>query len=327
MTAVLITGASGQDGYYLAELLAARGKEVWGLTRNGGSSSDHPLVRPTAPADIRDQVALDGVLATVAPSAVFHLAAQSSVSASWDDPVGTAEVTGVGTARLLDAVHRIVPTARVFVASSSEIFGHPDDVPQKENTRIQPVSPYGAAKAYAHYIASSFRERHGMFVATGILYNHESPRRRLGFVTQKIARGAVAVARGEQERVVLGNLESRRDWGYAGDVVRAMALMTLDTDEPGDYVVATGESHAVREWCEIAFRRVGLNWMDHVVTAAALSRPDEPAELVGDPSKAMNRLGWRPTLSFADLVNLMVDSELERLERDLGTGALRSHGR
>ena len=312
MTRALITGAKGQNGYFLAQLLAERGFEVWGLTREGSILPDLPFVHPTPAADIRDQAALDSVLSAVSPSAVFHLAAQSSVSASWEDPVGTAEVTGVGAARLLDAVQRLAPTARVFVASSSEIFGRPDEAPQNETTRIQPVSPYGAAKAYAHYMASSYRIHHGLFVATGILFNHESPRRPPGFVTQKIVRGAVAIARGEQDRLVLGNLESRRDWGYAGDYVRAMALMTLDSDVPADFVVATGETHAVRDWCEIAFRRVGLDWADQVVEDASLYRPDEPAELIGDPSKVTKLLGWEPSISFTELVNLMVDAELDR---------------
>jgi GDPmannose 4,6-dehydratase len=273
---------------------------------------DLPFVHPTSAADIRDQAALDKVLSTVTPSVVFHLAAQSSVSASWEDPAETAEVTGVGTARLLDAVQRLVPTARVFVASSSEIFGHPSEVPQTETTRIQPVSPYGAAKAYAHYVASSYRVHYGLFIAIGILFNHESPRRPPGFVTQKIIRGAVAVAQGKQDRLVLGNLESRRDWGYAGDYVRAMALMTLDSSNPADFVVATGETHSVRDWCEIAFRRVGLHWADYVVSDASLYRPDDPAEVVGDPSRLVKLLGWKRSVSFAELVNLMMDAEMER---------------
>jgi GDPmannose 4,6-dehydratase len=312
VTRALITGASGQDGYYLAQLLAARGIEVWGLTRNGEMLRDLPFVHPSPAADIRDQAALDKVLSTVAPSAVFHLAAQSSVSASWEDPAGTAEITGVGTARLLDAVRRLAPTARVFVASSSEIFGHPDEVPQTETTRIQPVSPYGAAKAYAHFVASSYRVHYGMFIATGILFNHESPRRPPGFVTQKIIRGAVAVAQGKQDQLVLGNLESRRDWGYAGDFVRAMALITLDSNKPATFVVATGETHAVRDWCEVAFQRVGLHWADHVVSDASLYRPDEPAEIVGDSRKLTKLLDWKPRVAFTELVNLMVDAELER---------------
>ena len=287
---------------------------MWGLTRGGGMLPDMDFVHPTPAADIRDQAALDSVLSTVAPSAVFHLAAQSSVSASWEDPAGTAEVTGLGTTRLLDAVQRLAPAARVFVASSSEIFGHPDEAPQTETTPMHPITPYGAAKAYAQYMTSSYRLHYGLFVATGILFNHESPRRPPEFVTQKIVRGAVAIARGEQDRLVLGNLEARRDWGYAGDYVRAMALMTLDNDIAADFVVATGETHAVRDWCEIAFRRVGLDWADHVVSDASLHRPDEPAELVGDPGKAAKLLGWTAHVSFTELVNLMVDAELERRE-------------
>lgn len=312
MRRALITGISGQDGYYLAHVLAQRGFEVWGVSRGESLPSDLLFVHPTPPADLRDQDTVDRVISAVDPSVIFHLAAQSSVSQSWNDPVGTAEVTGVGTARVLDAVHRLAPSARVFVASSSEIFGRPERSPQSEMTRILPISPYGTAKAYAHYIASCYRSHNGLFVATGILFNHESPRRPPAFVTQKIVRSAVAIARGEQAQLVLGDIEVRRDWGFAGDFANAMAIMTLDYHEPTDFVVATGQSHAVREWCEIAFAHVGLNWADFVVSDASLWRLDEPSEIVGDPAKAEELLAWERSLSFAELVKLMTDAELKR---------------
>jgi len=284
------------------------------MTANGSLPRELPFVHPAPRADIREQTAVNYVISTVDPSVVFHLAAQSSVSASWEDPVGTAEATGVGTARLLSAIYRLSPSARVFVASSSEIFGHPDETPQTETTSIRPISPYGAAKAYAHHIASAFRARYGLFVAIGILFNHESPRRPPTFVTQKIVRGAVAVARGEHDRLLLGNLESRRDWGYAGDFADAIVRMILDQDEPTDFVVASGQSHSVRDWCEIAFLCVGLEWNDYVACDESLWRPEEPRDIVGNHSKATRLLGWKPSLTFSELVQLMVDSELGRRE-------------
>ena len=309
MVVALITGITGQDGFYLAEHLRALGVEVWGLSRTGRPPPDLPFVRMTPPADLRDQAALDRAVASAHPDEVYHLAARSSVGQSWDDPDATGEVTGLGTARLLEAVRREAPAARVFVASSSEIFGEPERAPQDETTPIRPVSPYGAAKAYAHHLARIYRRRYGLRVAVGILYNHESPRRPPTFVTRKITLGATAIARGEQRELRLGNLEARRDWGFAGDYVRAMRLMQA-YPTPEDFVVATGESHTVREWCELAFARVGLDYRDHVVSDPALWRPTEPVPLVGNGTKARRMLSWAPTLSFAELVNLMVDADL-----------------
>jgi GDPmannose 4,6-dehydratase len=309
MVVALITGITGQDGFYLANLLRGEGDEVWGMTRRGTLPPDLAFVRPTPPGDIRDQATIERAIKVAAPDEIYHLAAQSSVAASWSDPTHTGEITGLGTARLLEAVGQIVPTARVFLASSSEIFGLPDTAPQNESTPIRPVSPYGAAKAYSHHLASIYR-RHGLFVAAGILYNHESPRRPKSFVTRKITQGAVSIARGEQSELRLGNLEARRDWGFAGDYVRAMRLM-LQQPEPGDYVVATGETHSVRDFCEAAFARVGLDYQAYVVSDPAYWRPAEPIPLVGDFSRAQNTLGWAPSVSFDELVNLLVAADLE----------------
>jgi GDPmannose 4,6-dehydratase len=309
MVVALITGITGQDGFYLANLLRGEGDEVWGLTRRGTLPPDLAFVRPTPPGDVRDQASLEHAITVAAPDEIYHLAAQSSIAASWSDPTHTGEVTGLGTARLLDAVGQIAPKARVFLASSSEIFGLPDTAPQNESTPIRPVSPYGAAKAYSHHLASVYR-RHGLYVAAGILYNHESPRRPESFVTRKITQGAVSIARGKRSELRLGNLEARRDWGFAGDYVRAMHLM-LQRPEPDDYVVATGQTHSVRDFCEAAFARVGLDYQAYVVSDPAYWRPSEPIPLVGDSSRAQNGLGWAPSVSFDELVNLLVAADLE----------------
>ena len=309
MTVALVTGITGQDGPYLAAHLRDHGAEVWALSRTGGALPDLPFVHPTPPADLLDQASLDRAVAAARPDEVYHLAARSSVGESWTDPVGTGDATGLGTARLLEAVRRAAPDARVFLASSSEVFGEPDRAPQDETFPIRPVSPYGAAKAYAHHLARIYRRRHGLFVAVGILYNHESPLRPPSFVTRKITQGAVAIARGEQTELRLGNLDAQRDWGFAGDYVQAMRLM-LQTDDPDEFVVATGQIHTVRDWCERAFERVGLDYRDHVVTDDAFWRPLEPVPLVGDPTKAHRRLGWSPTVHFPELVDLLVDADL-----------------
>ncbi len=309
MVVALVTGIGGQDGWYLAHHLRDLGTEVWGATRGSAAPPGLPFVRLTPPADLRDGASLERAVVAAQPDEVYHLAAQSSVGASWDDPVGTGDVTGLGTLRLLEAVRRIAPAARVFVPSSSEVFGEPARAPQDETTPIRPVSPYGAAKAYAQQAAAMYRRRHGLFVAIGILYNHESPRRPPVFLSRKVTSGAAAIARGEQTELRLGNLEARRDWGFAGDYVRAMPLM-LRSPAPDEYVIATGETHAVREWCEAAFARVGLDWRDYVVVDPSLWRPTEPMPLTGDASKAHQRLGWAPTVPFPALVDLMMDAEL-----------------
>ncbi len=305
---VLITGVTGQDGPYLAQLLHDEGSDIWAITRQGSIPADLPFVQATAPADLRDAGSLERAIAMAAPDEIYHLAAQSSVGQSWDEPAETGEITGLGTARLLEAVRRTAPRARLFFASSSEIFGEPDESPQHEATPIRPTSPYGAAKAYAHHLAHVYRSRYDMFVAVGILYNHESPRRPPSFVTRKITRGAVAVARGEQTELRLGNLDARRDWGFAGDVVRAMP-MALRAGEPDDYVIATGKSHTVRDWCELAFARVGLDYRDYVVSDPEFWRPEGDVPIVGDASRARDRLNWRPEVDFAALVEMLVTAD------------------
>src|SRR5215208_1826076 len=267
-----ITGITGQDGYYLARHLHQLGAEVWGTSRAAILPQELNFARLVPIADYTDQKRLERAIAAANPDEIYHLAAQSSVAASWEDPVATIDITGLGTLRLLEAVRSVAPTARVFVASSSEIFGDPVRAPQDEQTAIRPTSPYGAAKVFAHHVAAIYRRRYDFFIAIGILYNHESPRRARSFVTQKIVQGAVAIARGQQAELRLGNLDALRDWGFADDYVRAMHLM-LQQPEPGDYVVATGETHSVRDWCKFAFARVGLDYREYVVRDQQFWRP------------------------------------------------------
>ena len=306
-----ITGITGQDGYYLARHLHQLGAEVWGTSRAAILPQELNFARLVPIADYTDQKRLERAIAAANPDEIYHLAAQSSVAASWEDPVATIDITGLGTLRLLEAVRSVAPTARVFVASSSEIFGDPVRAPQDEQTAIRPTSPYGAAKAFAHHVAAIYRQRYDFFIASGILYNHESPRRARSFVTQKIVQGAVAIARGQQAELRLGNLDALRDWGFAGDYVRAMHLM-LQQPVPGDYVVATGETHSVRDWCKFAFARVGLDYREYVVRDQQFWRPAEAVPLVGDPTKARQVLGWSATTSLSDLVAIMVEAELSR---------------
>jgi GDPmannose 4,6-dehydratase len=289
-------------------VLHGTGSTVWGATRAGVLPTDMGFVHLTSPIDLRDQASLDRIVEAVRPDEVYHLAAQSSVAVSWDDPVGTGDITGLGTVRILEAVRRHAPRARVFIASSSEIFGEPEHAPQTEQTPIRPITPYGAAKAYAMHVAHAYRQRHGLFVSIGILYNHESPRRPATFVTRKITQGVAAIVRGEQTELRLGNLEARRDWGYAEDYVRAMHLM-LQQEQPGDYVVATGQTHSVREFCEIAFGAVGLDYRRFVVSDPMFWRPDTVVPLVGNSARARTKLGWEHTTPFSDLVKMLVDSD------------------
>jgi GDPmannose 4,6-dehydratase len=265
-------------------------------------------------ADVLDELSLVDVLSAAKPEEVYNLASPSFVPMSWQQPVLTAEFAAVGCTALLEAIRRVDDSIRFYQASSSEIFGEPREVPQREETPLHPVTPYGVAKAYAHFITLSYRRRYGLHASSGILYNHESPRRPLEFVTRKIAHGAAAISLGLESQVSLGALDARRDWGFAGDYVRAMWLM-LQQDEPGDYVIASGMSHSVRDLAQAAFARVGLDWADHVVVDDALVRGKaELHDLVGDASKAREALGWAPQLDFDGLVNLLVDADLERLE-------------
>ena len=318
----LIIGIAGQDGSLLAELLLAEGYEVFGVVRQPASTRFENLepVRERLElmqADVLHEISLVDVLSSCRPHEVYNLASPSFVPMSWRQPVLTAEFAAVGCTALLEAIRRVDDEIRFYQATSSEIFGEPHEVPQTEGTALSPVTPYGVAKAYAHFITLSYRRRYGLHASSGILYNHESPRRPLDFVTRKVSRAAAAVSLGLESDVALGALDARRDWGYAGDYVRAMWLM-LQRDEPDDYVIATGESHSVQELAATAFAHVGLDWEEHVrVDEALLRGKAELHDLVGDPTKARERLGWSATIDFEGLVHLLVDADLERLRAQL----------
>jgi GDPmannose 4,6-dehydratase len=328
VTRALITGIGGQDGSYLAELLLDQGYAVTGVVKPG--AADYENLEPVRKdvklleADLLDSASLTHALEAAAPQEVYNLAAPSFVPASWERPVTTAEFAAVGATSLLEAIRAVDPAIRFYQASSSEIFGEPRESPQTERTPLDPVTPYGVAKAYAHFIVNSYRRQYGLFACSGILYNHESPRRPLEFLPRKVAHGVAAISLGLQDELVLGDLDARRDWGYAGDYVRAMWLM-LQRDEPGDYVVSSGESHSVRELVQAAFACVGLNWEEHVRVDPALQRgAAELHRLVGDASKARAELGWRPEVQFEALVELLVEADLERLRAAApGTAARR----
>ncbi len=309
----LITGITGQDGSYLAELLLSRGYRVIGLLRRTSTTSieriGHIQDRLTlVSGDLTDEVSLINLLREFRPAEVYNLAAQSFVQVSWSQPVLTGETTALGVTRLLDAIRIVDPEIRFYQASSSEMFGRVRQVPQDETTPFYPRSPYGVAKVYGHWITVNYRESYGLFATSGILFNHESPRRGLEFVTRKVTHGAARIAAGLQRELRLGNLEARRDWGYAGDYVEAMVAM-LARDEPTDYVIATGQTHSVRELCEVAFGTLGLNWEDHVVVDPALLRPAEVDLLVGDASRAARELSWRAQVDFYGLIEMMVAAD------------------
>jgi len=313
----LITGITGQDGSYLAELLLDKGYEVWGVVRRASTESyeriEHLRDRlHFAQADLLDQPSLTAALQQAEPDEVYNLAAQSFVPTSWTQPVLTAEFTAVGVTRLLEAIRQVNPAIRFYQASSSEMFGRVLETPQGENTPFYPRSPYGVAKVYGHYITVNYRESYDLFACSGILFNHESPRRGLEFVTRKVTNGVARIKMGLDEHLTLGNLDARRDWGFAGDYVDAMWRM-LQQDEPEDYVVATGETHTVERLVQLAFDHAGLDRDQHVRTDPSLIRPAEVDLLVGDPGKAKERLGWEPTVDFEGLVRMMVDADLERL--------------
>jgi GDPmannose 4,6-dehydratase len=309
----LITGITGQDGSYLAELLLAKGYEVHGVVRRSTEAIDHvPAGIALHQGDLLDERSLVDALRAAQPDEVYNLAAMSDVALSWHQPTLTAEFTAIGVTRLLEAMREVCPGARFYQASSSEMFGKVREVPQNEETPIYPRTPYGAAKAYAHHITVNYRESYGLHASSGILFNHEGPRRGLEFVTRKITWHAAAIKLGLASEVRLGNLDARRDWGYAKDYVEAMWLM-LQQDRADDYVIATGVTHTVRECAELAFARVGLRAEDHIVFDETLKRPAEVEQLVGDASKAGRVLGWEPKTSFDELIALMVDADLELL--------------
>jgi GDPmannose 4,6-dehydratase len=315
----LVTGIGGQDGSLLAELLLQEGYDVYGVVRRTASS--YPNLDPLRDrleliqADLNDQLALVRALRTVRPHEVYNLASVSFVPMSWEQPVLTAELAAVGATALLEAIREVDGSIRFYQASSSEIFGEPVETPQTEATPLAPLTPYGVAKAYAHFITRSYRLRYGLHASAGILYNHESPRRPLEFVPRKIANAAASIKLGLSGEVWLGDLGAQRDWGYAGDYVRAMWLM-LRCDEPDDYIIASGELHTVEELVRLAFERVELDWREFVHIDESLKRGSaELHDLVGDPSKAREQLGWEPEVSFEELVHLLVDAELERLEQ------------
>jgi GDPmannose 4,6-dehydratase len=315
----LITGITGQDGSYLAELLIEKGYTVFGMVRRASKDNferiEHLLPRlMIKQADLLDQLSLIRVLEESRPQEVYNLAAQSFVPTSWTQPVLTAEFTALGVTRLLDAIRLVDPGIRFYQASSSEMFGKVRESPQTERTPFHPRSPYGVAKVYGHDITVNYRESYGLFACSGILFNHESPRRGLEFVTRKISDGVAKIKLGLADELRLGNLEAKRDWGFAGDYVRAMWLM-LQQDEPADYVVATGQEHSVRECVELSFAHAGLEPDDHVRMDERFLRPAEVDHLVGDSSKAREQLGWAPEVSFQELVELMVDADVERLSR------------
>jgi GDPmannose 4,6-dehydratase len=317
----LITGITGQDGSYLAEFLLAQGYTVHGMVRRSSTENferiDHLQDRVQLhQADLLDQSSLISILSEYKPQEVYNLAAQSFVPTSWKQPVLTGEFTALGVTRMLEAIRPIDTSIRFYQASSSEMFGKVQEVPQTEKTPLYPRSPYGVAKVYGHWITVNYRESYNLFACSGILFNHESPRRGLEFVTRKITHAVARIKLGLAKDLHLGNLDSKRDWGFAGDYVHAMWLM-LQQDHPDDYVVSTGETHSVREFCEVAFDHVQLDWQKYVVQDPAFMRPAEVDHLIGSPAKAGRELGWEPTVSFKGLVEMMVDADLNRVQKEI----------
>jgi GDPmannose 4,6-dehydratase len=317
MPKALITGVTGQDGSYLAELLLAKGYEVIGVVRRTSHHSyeriEHLLDRiEIVAADLLDQHSLTVVLQDTRPDEVYNLAAQSYVPTSWSQPVLTGEFTALGVTRILEAIRLVHPSAKFYQASSSEMFGKATETPQRETTSFYPRSPYGVAKVYGHWITVNYRESYGIYAVSGILFNHESPRRGIEFVTRKVTDGAARIKLGLARELRLGNLDARRDWGFAGDYVDAMWRM-LQRPNPQDYVVGSGATHSVRELVEVAFAHVGLDWQSHVINDSRFHRPAEVDLLLADPAKARRELGWAPQVGFQELIAMMVDADLERL--------------
>jgi len=316
MHRALITGITGQDGSYLAELLLNKGYEVYGVVRRTSAQNLHRIEHlrdrvTLVGADLLDQSSVMNLLQQIQPREVYNLAAQTFVPASWEQPVLTGEITALGVTKILDAIRLVDKNIRFYQASSSEMFGKVRAVPQNETTTFYPRSPYGVAKAYGHWITVNYRESYGIFACSGICFNHESPRRGTEFLPRKVTDAAARIKLGLASELRLGNLEARRDWGFAGDYVEAMWLM-MQQEQPDDYVIATGETHSVREWVQRAFRYVGLNYEDHVVLDSRLVRPAEVDLLIGDISKAREKLNWRPKVTFEELVAMMVAADVER---------------
>ena len=312
----LVTGITGQDGSYLAELLLEKGYEVHGVVRRASTETGERIAHikdrvHLVQADLTDQASVIDAVSEIRPAEIYNLAAQSFVPTSWKQPILTGDVTALGVTRVLEAVRVVDRSIRFYQASSSEMFGMAQETPQTERTPFYPRSPYGVAKVYGHWITVNYRESYDLFAVSGILFNHESPRRGLEFVTRKITDGVARIKLGLQKELRLGNLEAKRDWGFAGDYVRAMWMM-LQQDRPRDYVISSGETHSVQEFCEVAFAHVGLDWKRHVVSDQRFYRPAEVNLLLGDCGLARRELGWRPETSFADLVRLMVDADLKR---------------
>lgn len=314
----LITGITGQDGSYLAELLLEKNYDIWGMVRRASVEKydriQHIMDKINLiQGDLSDQSSLDNIIQEVKPDEVYNFAAQSFVPTSFTHPVMTADITGLGVVRILEAIRKYKPDAKFYQASSSEMFGKVQQVPQNEKTPFYPRSPYGVAKVYGHWITINYRESYNMFAVSGILFNHESPRRGLEFITRKVTDGVARIKCGLADKLVVGNLEAKRDWGYAKDYMEAVWLM-LQQDAPEDYVVATGISHSVRDLCRIAFSYIGLDWEKYVVVSEKFLRPAEVDFLIGDATKAREKLGWRPKTTFEEMIKIMVDEDIKRVK-------------
>jgi GDPmannose 4,6-dehydratase len=319
----LITGVTGQDGSYLAEFLLEKGYDVYGMVRRASTEKFERIAHLTdrielIQADLLDELSLIKIMEDVRPDEIYNLAAMSFVPTSWDQPILTGEFTAIGVVRALEAMRRVCPQAKFYQASSSEMFGKVREMPQNELTPFYPRSPYGVSKAFGHYITVNYRESYNLFAVSGILFNHESPRRGIEFVTRKVSDGVARIKLGLAEKLPMGNLDARRDWGFAGDYVEAMWLM-LQQDQADDYVVATGIAHSVRDLVEIAFAHVGLDFQDHVVVDPRFMRPAEVEHLLGDSTRARRELGWEPKVDFEHLVQMMVDADIERLGGTAGS--------
>lgn len=324
MKKALITGITGQDGSYLADFLLEKGYAVHGMVRRASTEAFERIMhikdRVTLhQADLLDELSLIKVMQDVQPDEIYNLAAMSFVPTSWSQPILTGEFTGIGVTRVLEAMRRVCPKARIYQASSSEMYGKVREMPQTELTPFYPRSPYGVSKVYGHYITVNYRESYDLFAVSGILFNHESPRRGKEFVTRKVTDGVARITLGALKELRMGNLDSKRDWGFAGDYVRAMWMM-LQQDAPDDYVIATGVAHSVKDLVVEAFEYAGLDWQKHVITDPAFIRPAEVEHLLGDASKAKRVLGWEPQVDFRGLVRMMVDADLERVKKELAAG-------